>query len=393
MIKITLSVTLGCALSSSLFAGEVGKQTSPALAAPINPGAEKAAASFSGPRSPWSVTGGFSTRRIRSDVQFGIPSGVPWLDLLGLESSGRGDVGLASPDGERQYDDGRVGEGDVISLTNFNNPSQVSATGRVDLLGDSITEVRFHSSATSHSLGFSSQDLPSESDTGVGGFLRLSGSLGDFHGFTPGLSLQWTGVRSQTGFANQQFATVEVVEERSDYAYAYDAFLLAQNFGFVIVNADGLPGSLDPRRTERSTSRTVAFVDAFATADLDVTLHELALSIDLQRYVLPRLAVALSVGPTLNFVNRDFDATVNWVVRGSGRTLLRESIHDSANDVKIGFMATLMARYDLVPSRKWYLEAHAGYHWLDDLQWQAGTASGKVELASWDFGLGVGYRF
>ena len=348
------------------------------------------------PSTPWSVSAGISGRRMSADFSFGLPKGIPWLSVLGLGSYGPGDRGLYDGGSPVSYTDGTVGlsGGPSLTDTTFNSSTQVGDTGRTDILGDPISEVRFHSYEVSHSYTTSLDDVPGDSDLGAGVFVRFSGSLPQLAGFTPSLSLQWTGLRTSAGITDERFATITAIEHRTDYTYAYDAFILSPDgTGFVIYDADSLPGNADPRKGKRSSSRVVDYVDAFATADLDVLLNEVALSVDVQRYITPKLSLALSLGPTLNFVNTDFDGTVEWRRRSTGRTLVRETMHESKTEIEIGFMAALFARYDLTPDQKWFVEAHAGYHWLNEVNWKAGTASGSVDLASWDVGVGFGHRF
>ena len=355
------------------------------------------AASFTGPTTPWSVTAGLASRRMNVDYSAGLPSGVPWLGLLGLGSAGRGDVGLFDGSGTRHYDNGQVGgfAGSALAEGIHTTSGQLRPTGRTDVFGAPVYELAFNSYAISHSLTAQTFDLPGDSDQGLGAFVRFSGSFGGWRGFNTGLSVGWTGVKMSSALRDQLFGRFIASEHRTDYGYAYDAFFTGPpgSTSFLIFDGASLPGFADPRRTARQTQRVVDQVDALFSSDLNVTLNEVAFTFDVERYLTPRFAIALSAGPTLNAVTTDFAATATYASQRTGRALLQQSLHDSHTHVVIGFTTQLMVRYDLTPRRVWYLEAHAGYHWLPNVDFAVSRFGGDIDLSSWDIGIGLGRRF
>jgi len=355
------------------------------------------AATFDGPSTAWSVTAGLASRRMSVDVNAGLPQGIPWLGLLGLGRPGPGDVGLFDGTGPRRYENGSIGgfSGSSLSEVTYNDRGQARPTGRLDALGDPITEVGFGSYSLSQSLITQAFDLPGDSDRGLGAFVRFSGSFGGWKGLNTGVSLGWTGVKMSSGLQGQAFGRFTAVEHRTDYGYAYDAFILdtSSQTAFLVFDTSGLPGFETPRRSARESQRVVDRIDARLTSDLDVALNEVEFTFDVERYITSRFAVALSVGPTLDAVSIDFDATARYVSQRTGRSLVQESVHDSSTHVVVGFMAQMMVRYDLTPKRIWHLEAHAGYHWLPKVDFAVGDSGGDIELSSWDVGVGIGRRF
>lgn len=353
------------------------------------------AAAFATPDYRWSLSAGLATRSLDAGFDLEVPRDIPWQSLLGLRSSGRGDVGLSSGN-PVTYDNGSIlGDDFGLSDSTFHSSSQIQPTGRTDILGDPVNELRFNTSSTTHSVSLSVTDeLPGDSDEGAGGYVRFTGRLGQLQGFTGALSLTWTGWSGDAAVQDFDVATVTAQSHRTTYTYLYDIFFaLPPDAAFVILEAAGLDGNLPPRKRSRDKTRTVAIIDGIYTADLDVMLNEIALTFDVERQLTQRLGLALSIGPTLNVVSTDFEATLRWVQRGNGRTLLSQSWHDSSTEVEVGFMAQLLARFNLTRDGRWFLEAHAGYHWLDDIGVDAGAAGASIDLSSWDVGLGVGVRF
>lgn len=390
--RLPLAVLLSL-LPAAAFAGDRGSIMAASAKTPALPPPQ--AATFAHPAHRWSLSAGLATRSLDASFDLDVPRDIPWQSLLGLRASGRGDVGLSSG-GPVTYDNGSIlGDSFGLSEAEYHSSSQIQPTGRIDILGDPVNELRFNSQRTTHSISTSvTDDLPGDSDEGAGGYVRFSGRVGTLRGFTGALSLTWTGWSGDAALENIDVATVTAQRHRTNYTYLYDIFFaLPPDMAFVLLDGSGFDGNLSPRKQASEKTKSAAIIDGLYSADLDVMLNEIALTFDVERQLTQRLGVALSIGPTLNVVSTDFDATLRWVQRGSGRTLLSQSWHDSATEVVVGFMAQLLARFDLTRDGRWFIEGHAGYHWLDEVGWSAGAAGGSVDLSSWDVGVGLGLRF
>ncbi|MEY4483647.1 MAG: hypothetical protein RL693_1099 [Verrucomicrobiota bacterium] len=381
-------------------------------------------------QSRWSIGAGMVARQIEADFSLRSPGALNTSGLYSRRSgSGRGDVGFfTGGTGTTQYDDGSVGPESLISPAaglsggTINTPSQVSDSGRTwqSFSGDdTIYNIAFHTRGTDYN--YANQYVPgvyesSDEEVGLGPYveLRYAAIQGDKLGVNILFGYSWVGADLASGAGIS--ATHTIVENRNQrrYTYGYDYIQLpgviqSSPFPFVSDNgfssllvfdgdaatlAAGDPGSQfqNPRKRASSnrSAHTVAQFYAIGSADLDIDLHELVLAPEISAQVGKRLHIGLSVGPTLNFINTDFDSHAAWYRRGSSKPITTYNFNQSGTEIMLGVAAQTTVTYDLTD--RIYLQGSASYRYVQDFDVTAGSGSANVDLSSWQGAVGLGIR-
>lgn len=363
--------------------------------------------------SRWSIGAGIVFRDIEGDFTLKSTGPPP-----GVRLGGRGDVGLQSGDGRViRYDDGSVGPAfgkngrfdrglppDGTAYTVTTSGSQFTNTGRTTFFGDPIYNVAFHSnlgiyeSNTSHS---------SDEELGVGPYLELRYAVFRGPKADVNIVLGYSWVSADLDSGTSTLATYT----RYDYTYNYDYAFLPSTFGGLLPGSPGLNlngpfpffdwsyaiinpgGGFAGGQGYRSPHKTSAIAQQSVLrgqASLDIDLHEIVLAPELQFDLWRRTQVGISVGPTLNFIDSDIDATAGWYRRSGGKAFKTYRFNDSDTDVKLGVAAQLTLTIDL--TKRLYFQASGSYRYVPDVHVEAGFASAAIDTSSWQGAVGFGVR-
>lgn len=380
-------------------------------------------------QSRWSIGAGMVARQIEADFSLGSPGALNTSGMYSRRSpSGRGDVGFFSGGtGATQYDDGSVGpdiffiSGAGISGGTVNSPSQIRDSGRTwqFFLGspEPVYDVAFHTTRTNYS--YTNHYVPgvfqsSDEQVGVGPYVELRYAAIQSDKLDVNVVFGYSWVGSDLASGTGVLATQTIIENSNQrrYTYSYDFIQIPgffQSSPFPFVSQDGLseffydvntmflpPGIIfplqDPRKRAENirSSRTIAEFYATGSADLDIDLHELVLAPEISAQVGKRLQVGLSVGPTLNFVNTDFDSHAAWYRRGSSKPIKTYNFNQSGTEIMLGVAAQATVTYDLTD--RVFLQGSASYRYVKDFDVTAGSGSANVDLSSWQGTVGLGIR-
>jgi opacity protein-like surface antigen len=144
-----------------------------------------------------------------------------------------------------------------------------------------------------------------------------------------------------------------------------------------------------PHKSVKNTSRQVALYKAYGSSNLHVNLHELVLAPELSFKICDRLQVGISVGPTLNLIDTDFETNV-WWVKGN-KSFKSYHANDSSLITKLGVASQVAVKYDI--TKRLYLEAAASYRYVPTANVSAGLGSAALDVSAWQTTIGAGLRF
>jgi hypothetical protein len=312
------------------------------------------------------------------------------------------------------YDDGYVGPGfgqfdgntpDGTSYGYISNAGQVTPTNRTDSFGNTIYNAAFHTDRTFYQNRYNPGSFHSSDDeVGVGPYVELRYAL--FQGVKADVNLtlgySWVSAELGSGVGALATQTLTRVDEHRTYNYDFDAvaagavgapFPFTDTGSFFITNAAGSYNDgnfLGPRQSVDRSSRTVAQYVLLGHADVDVDLHEIVLAPEFQLHLGDRVHLGVSVGPTVNFINSDLDATASWYRRGSSKALKTYQVHESTNDVELGVASQLTLLIDI--TSRLYIQASGSYRYVPDVDVAGGFAKASVDTAAWQGAVGLGIR-
>jgi len=372
-------------LCGSLVAGPLQN-----LPAPKSP---KEAAVVNEEASRWSIGAGIVFREIESDFTLNSP--------LPFRSLGRGDVGLHKAGSNTiNYDDGRIGPGygifdghrpDGTSYVVINSKSQLTKTGRIDTFGNPIYNLAFHTfdtTYTPHSFHSSDEDL------GVGPYVELRYTVCQGASMDVNLMLGYSWVSADLG------SGTGVLMDRSTsyytYNYEYDVVAAGALTGkypfhdgaYAITNPGGSYNDGTYRGPKKSKHSDVDHL--LGRADLNVDLHEIVLAPELMFAPCKGVRVGIQVGPTLNFINSDFDAVAWWDGGSHKHGSKSYKVHDSGTDVKLGVATQVTLMVDL--TRRLFFQASASYRYVPSVDVGTGFGTASIDTTAWQSALGFGLR-
>jgi hypothetical protein len=376
---------------------------------------------FATPTYPWSFSAGVTTRSIDADFHLSAPSA---LNLRGLGlPRGAGDIGLFSGGATRRYDNGSVGpDAGVLALAGTSAISglaimhggNIYSEGRTSTFGAPLNTFDYytHSYSYSSSLQSTSVDV-SDSDVGVGPYLEFSRRLVDDPSLIVDAFVGWSYVETSHSSGNRTVARQSIFQRDVLHTYSYEGSAVSNpiNAGMTIPgfpNATGIAvydldqyeslfpfpmpvGIRGPRQTDRVTNRLYASYYAVTGGSLDVHLNEIPFGVKVGRKF-GDLTVLAELGGLLAVIDYDLSAESRWY-RSSGSLVSRQSWHDNDADVKMGIFTGVTLQYDLSKDGRWFAEAHGTYRWVDAAHATAGPVRVKIDVSSWEGGIGVGYRF
>ena len=384
----------------------------PALAAPV---VSEKAVTLPPDASRWSIGAGIVFREIEGDFTLRSP-GPPPGQLIG----GLGNVGLLPQGSGRRirYNDGSVGPGFDINDGNLNRgaaadgtaytvttrPGQFTNTGRSDIFGNAIYNVAFHTS-----LGIYNENTYQSSDDelGVGPYIELRYALFQRPKVDVNLVFGYSWVSADLGSGTGTLASYE----RQDFTYNYDyAFFASQTGGllpgspglnlngpfpfkdwsYAIINPNGIFGANEGYRSPHMDSEISRQLVLKGQASLDVNLHEIVLAPEILFNLGSRVHVGLLVGPTLNIIDSDLDASAAWQDLRSGRTVKSYRFSDNSTDVRLGVATQVTLMIDI--TQRLYFQASASYRYVPEVDVQAGFAAATIDTTAWQSTVGFGWR-
>lgn len=363
------------------------------------------------PNWRWSV--GYAVRNFEADFKTPAPGLGPIAPYLG----GIGDVGFyRGGSGVLSYEDGFVGPG-YGDGTAFGSVTSDWATpgnpadpnfdrfGPIFAIGPGLDR---RDTKTFHAKMFQGPDDEAKASgegSGFGPYVRMSLTLAESESGSLGLSVTWTGLHGQ-----MDASSFLGHPRRTDFIYTYDDIYFVEPNGPVpnsFISANGLVIDADAvnalyeqafgthgtfRNPRKSTqSYTITDWTAAGYSSLDVRLNEIFLSADAVWKPRRGWELGLSAGPTLNVVGTTLNSRTAWV-RNDGLAVPGATTRQNDTHVAVGAGVQGVARYDLTRDGRAFIEARAGYKWLNDIAIKGPAASADLDLSDWEVGLGVGIR-
>lgn len=158
----------------------------------------------------------------------------------------------------------------------------------------------------------------------------------------------------------------------------------------IINNANAVFGAAIPNYPFAPRKETQVTVFR-SRASVDVDLHEIVLAAEFKANLGERVELALAAGPTLNIIDWQMDSET--VGTSNGRRVFRRHYSSEDTELKIGVMTQGSVIFNLDAGKRFFLELHGGYRWVDDAHAQAGPSTAQLDLSSWTAGAGAGVRF
>ncbi len=405
--------------------------------------------------SKWSIRAGATTRRVETSFRVAAPSfAVPGLGRRGGINPGLSLAGIPGPDYEdgtffQLYRQGFIGgqyyqrDGDWVA--GFISLDQVVFSGRTYVLSDAggpeseiayIYDLNYSSFGGTESRTFATggfQDLEgSDSEVGVGPTVEVSYEIFSTKNASAFVNIGYAFVPTSHGIRGSM-GRVDVFRQQRNvfYNYRYDAVSFREPFApdtveleefpppyptgeyflwYAIVNPELAAGDPDnyysvregdpnpflapsKTRTQSSSTKYVTRYEATGYADLDVNLHEIALTGSLLFALNDYLSVGGVVGPTFNMVDTSFTSGVDIRNVRSGKIVA--SWRDKSNETQFAFgaMADLVVRCNLTKSGQWYAQLQGGYRWVEDVTVSNAMASAKVDLSDFSGTALIGFDF
>lgn len=373
---------------------------------------------------PWRFSAGYSARQLDASFRVGAPNPAA-LKPYFRGTAGRGDVGVFGGGDTVYYDNGWVGldsRSQPGVATNFGSytPDPDVLNGRygdelrwdlsgllsnqIAVIGSQGDRHLFYSSAFGPPAGSGAFAEGAASDWGAGPSVRWSLVLEEDRSGSLGLSLGWTGLSAQMRRTDLSMGPPTLVT----YFYEYQATFIPSTIVFPGVWDYGLvydrgpasvssvssflgPEAFDNPRAYPPRVIPLKAWKGVADVTLNADLQEVFLSADLNWKPWPGWELGLSVGPTLNVLRTDLRTSKRWVRRDGVQTTAE---HDRSQETKatVGAAGEAIARYSLSKDGSSYLEARAGYHWLESLSVGAPGATAEIDASNWELALGVGFR-
>jgi hypothetical protein len=376
---------------------------------------------FASPAHPWSFSAGVTVRSIDADFHLSAPPALNWRGLV-PQQRGLGDVGLFSGGATRRYDNGSVGP-DILAagligpglegrsgIAIGQGGNRYSEGRTTAFLPFPLTTFDFYSHSYSYSSSLRSTSVDvSDSDVGVGPYLEFSRRVVDGPSLVVDAFVGWSYVETSHSSGYRPVATQSVVERDVRHTYSYEGVDFSGFGGMAFPgfpNASGMllydaalynslspfpVGIRGPRQTDRATSRAIASFYAVTGGSLDVNLNEIPFGVKVGRKF-GDLTVFAELGGLLAVIDYDLSAESRWY-RSNGALVSRQSWHGSDADVKMGVFGGVSLQYDLSQDGRWFAEAHGTYRWVDSAHASAGPVRVKIDVSSWEGGIGLGYRF
>ena len=318
-----------------------------------------------------------------------------------------------------------------VATVKYDDGSQVESVFGIDPLGFDVDfgYVTFNTHEASYSydaMGSFGDLYGSDEEDGVGPYLQLRYMMHEQEKFVVN-ALVGAGILETDHSTSGALGAMTVMGsmKRTDYGYRYAGVFSEASGellepitgddsarGLVLVDPSPLdeplpllPGlilnpildpiheALSPQMGSQMTGgrAPVAQFMAYGSSDLDVTLTEIAFGVEVLSQPWKNVHCGLAVGPTINIINGDFDAST-VVMDQNGTTVAAENYHSDTEEIEVGAMARVNLLINLGENDKFFIEGGAGYNWVDDVTFRAGPAEAEVDVSSFAGNVGVGIR-
>jgi hypothetical protein len=125
---------------------------------------------------------------------------------------------------------------------------------------------------------------------------------------------------------------------------------------------------------------------------VEASLHQIELGLDLSADLGGGFEFGLAAGPTLTYVNADWEGTTEGF-RESTLGFYRGGSNDATKtDLVFGAAAELRLRYNF-PGDRLFLQVGAGYAWAMDADVSHAGVTAEIDPSTWTVSAGLGFRF
>ena len=327
-------------------------------------------------RSKWSVSAGAEVSSIKTTFRAD-PTAV---GLLPPSPGGSPFLYTGGPT-PQVYQDGSVGTSgpSVAGTTQF-----TGGTPGTNPTNGFLTET-FHGSS---GYALSRHDA-SDTELSAGPYIKLAYEIKNFGGSSISIFGQYA---FTTAFNSAQPNQTAV---RTDHTFTYDALpppIVAAGPALIIYNATLFnTANASNAQAPRDVAVPTAF-SAITNSSVNIYEHTVTLGLDFTKDLGDRVHLVLSTGPTLNLFDTSFRSFTTGVA-GGVPVVGSAPVSHSSQKFRFGWIGKLGLVFDLDSRKRYFLEAAADYHWVDQFDVSAGTASARINASSWGANLGLGVRF
>jgi hypothetical protein len=380
----------------------------------------------------FSVSGGMSRRRI--EASFGMEA--PAWDTIGTSYQRKqnvGELGLATEDRVMacypscpkviQYADGRVVLADPFYLNWAgigaivdNNDKQIGVDPTAHTFLGQVRTVNFHSYEYSYSSEVVAGDGNArDSKTVDSPYIAFKYGDWGLAGGDASVNLRYTPMHAQLASGTRLLGVRTDRETTTTHTYTYDVGEAPMNeFRNIPALAPTVPNDwiiiYDAARFNRfpaalftrerlndpteSMSSSTAIVEARAvdgSSALDVYVHEIALSGRWTKTIASRVRLGFEAGPTLNVFHSRLDHSRQLLDATVGTTVSSSSETATSTKLKLGAMADATGSLLFDKKGRFFLEAAAGFHWVDGFGSSTSSASATAKTDDFAASIGVGF--
>ena len=127
---------------------------------------------------------------------------------------------------------------------------------------------------------------------------------------------------------------------------------------------------------------------------LNLSVHQIHAGISFSKRLGSKVDIGFAFGPSLSIVSADFEATqevFEHIRPNVGAYRDGRGVSESGTSALLGVFAEARARYNV--SDEVFLEASAGYHWMDSKSYGGSGFGATLDPKSWAVGVKVGFKF
>jgi opacity protein-like surface antigen len=127
---------------------------------------------------------------------------------------------------------------------------------------------------------------------------------------------------------------------------------------------------------------------------LNVSVHQIHAGLSISKKIGNKLELGLAFGPSIALINADFDATqevFEEIREDVGAYRDGRGLSQSDTSAVFGVYGEARARYHV--NQNVFLEASAGYHWMDSKSYGNSDFGAKLDPKSFTVGVKIGFKF
>jgi hypothetical protein len=127
---------------------------------------------------------------------------------------------------------------------------------------------------------------------------------------------------------------------------------------------------------------------------LNVSVHQIHAGLSLSKKIGKKLELGLAFGPSIALINADFDATqevFEEIREDVGAYRDGRGLSESDTRAVFGIYGEARARYQV--NDKVFIEASAGYNWMDSVSYGNSDFGAKLDPKSFSVGVKIGFKF